>query len=188
MAGLLSWQLSGSSWWKLKCLFICHSNTCSIGTSFYFMWCVCMFWVSLLVVNNAFVLGFCHVLILWMACDANQLVIFHTQQDVTLSWWQEIWLWGLNMYMIRWQSHCVSSISKSDDDNVSYIWAYRSSLIKWSPRLRLWRLTVHLAEDFVITVRQVFWSLCGLFVFFLYYLCIIIYFFFIWWHIFFYSG
>ena len=42
MAGLLSWQLSGSSWWKLKCLFICHSNTCSIGTSFYFMWCVCM--------------------------------------------------------------------------------------------------------------------------------------------------
>ena len=103
------WEiLCASSWWK-KCLFICHSNTCSIGTSFYFMWCVCMLWVILLVFNNACNFGFCLVLILWMACDANQQCIIHTQQGVTLSWWQEIWLWGLNMYMILYRS-------KSDDD------------------------------------------------------------------------
>ena len=107
MARFVSWRLRDivcQFLMKQKCLFICHSNTCSIGTSFYFMWCVCMLWVILLVFNNACNFGFCLVLILWMACDANQQCIIHTQQGVTLSWWQEIWLWGLNMYMILWQS------------------------------------------------------------------------------------
>ena len=52
------------------------------------------------------------------------------------------------------QFHCVLSRSKSDDDTVSYIWPFRSS--PNSPRLRLWRLTVHLAEDFVITLDVYF--------------------------------
>ena len=61
--------------------------------------CVELAWVF----YNACNWGFCLVLILWMACDANQQCIIHTQQGVTLSWWQEF-VWGLNMYMILWQS------------------------------------------------------------------------------------
>ena len=42
------WETScGGSWLKITCPFICHSNTCLIGTSFYFMWCVCMRWVGM---------------------------------------------------------------------------------------------------------------------------------------------
>ena len=58
-----------------------------------------MLWVFLLVFNNACDFGFCLVLILWMACDANQQ-------------WKLLgaplkaakFVWGLNMYMILWQS------------------------------------------------------------------------------------
>ena len=57
--------------------FICHGHTCLIGTYSDFIWCVLFACVELAwVVYNEYTFGFCVVLILWMACDANQQCIF----------------------------------------------------------------------------------------------------------------